>query len=407
MNETLNIDSNSDQTQLTEIEFDRNIQSICVNDEISSYDYSHRVTEFINKHGVAYSNILAEYLKKNIDLSNPVSIDDSKKNIQFTVYYLLCYYYKHYNKVDSMRLAIASYDAYFEYAPLHNEVKSWYYRLTGDLAKALKIDKVMMHEIDITINAVPYVSYASSVAKILEWEKFSGDLNGKKFWKSNDERVAEWKAALKAILDTISQYEIIRKNQHYGKHYAIYGQLLSLNPELENMSLERAEEKFQEAEKYVLLAIQNENENAEEYAVRCQQYYQIQNRIALQRISLLTKIYKAEIYEQLDKLSEKENSFAAEMENRNEREIGLLSIFSAIISLIISGISITTQMQLVEGVILFALVTFACVFLCAFCMMMYLSKPGKIVALVMSMVAFIFIVALIGVSLFLRINGIL
>lgn len=355
---------------------------------IVSYEYIHKIIEMININGSEYRNGLSEILSnyKN-NSSTDLSVD-----IAFTAYYSLCFYYKRYDKVKDLKKTINMYQDLFNDQVLSNEIQSWYYRRIGDLEKSVELDRKMISEISVEENAGPYISFASSISKLLEKE-FTEDINNQnyKYWENPIQKNKDWKKALNSIDEAIKQYHLIRPNKNYGKHYFIYGKLLMFTPDISQKPSNDINITLDSAEKYFSLAIQYENENEEDYYRRYEEYRTYQTKCGIIRMQLISLKNNTMIQQKLEELEQAKEDIKKSMESQQAKEIELLSIFSAIISIILGGINIAGQMSLAKG--MFLLCTLAFIFISLICLAVSLNREKKLVPTIISILSILIVLS--------------
>lgn len=288
------------------------LQKLSKND-IESYDFTHKIIELINGCGKSIHGWLAEILIE----SNLLDTDDiEQKNYVFAVYYALTYYFKRYDKADKLKKALDEYYDIFEYAILREEIASWYYRKIGDLKKAYIYDKNLILKLDIHTNAVPFISYASTISKMLEDEinktLFKEPLSN---WNNINEMTSEWELAIKYMRTAIEQYYVIRNGRNYGKHSFLYGKLVAFNPNIVKQSISELNKTYDEALVYFNKAIEYENENEEDYYKRCDEYRQYQNKCLILKIQLIMTINDFKVSEQLSNLDKLESQIKSCQKN--------------------------------------------------------------------------------------------
>lgn len=319
--------------------------------DITSYEFIHLIVKLINNHGKTIQSKLIKIVEDGF--SDEIPFTTYSKEILFAAYYAIGFYYKRYEKIDELGKLDAKYRHFFSYAPLHLEIASWYYRRKGDLQQALSIDKIMMQNIDITLNAAPYISYASSVNKLLLLEMqnrlYTGELQ---YWPSVSEMKKDWKTATEKIQEAMIQYQKIKNGKKYGRHYAIYGSLLMCTPEIEKKSLQEIYFILDNAEENIKLAIQYENENEEDYFKRYEEYTQILNKCNLVRMQLTLNYNNNEMTNKINDLSLSKEKLEKTIEETQAKEIEIISIFTAVIAIILGGTQITTSLSLIEGEIM-------------------------------------------------------
>lgn len=365
-------------------------------DGIISYEYIHQIIEMINKDGKTYRDDLDDILKNNCREEEKPGLSHE---VLFTAYYSLGFYYKRYDKLESLGNLINQYGHYFDSDILSKEVESWYYRRKGDLQKALKLDRDMMTNINIRVNAGPYISYASSVGKLLELEMknnlYGTDLT---YWSSREEMKKDWSKAISAIQEAMEQYQKIRNGRRYGKHYAIQGRLLMYTPDLAQKSLSEINNLLDKADESFRLAMQYENEREEDYYKRYEEYSHYQNKCNQLRMQLTINCRNKEMQDKIEELNLSKTQLQNMIEHNQAKEIELVTIFTAIISIIMGGAHISSSITLVEGELLLA--TLACVCLILICAAIALTfeENKRRTAIIFGIILCILLAGLIGVS---------
>lgn len=257
----------------------------------------------INDKGQQYRDDLKQILQMGlVEQGNQEA--ELTHEVLFTAYYALGFYYKRYDQLDNLFNLFKKYGTFFEDDLLSKEVESWYYRRIGNLKRALLLDRQMMEAVSINVNACPYISFASTVGKLLEID-FDNQLSAKPLenWKSVDEMKKDWEQALDAIRGAMEEYQAIRNGKHYGKHYAIEGRLLMYSPELVHKSMEQVDAELDRAMKSLNLAIQYENEKEEDYYKRYSEYCHYQQKCNMIRMRMLTQNHNAEMQNKLEEIN--------------------------------------------------------------------------------------------------------
>ena len=366
-------------------------------DGIRSYEYIIKIGEMVNQSGKLYEHSMINLLKKYTDIDR---CSEKIKNVLFTAYYSLAYYYKRYDKVDELGKLIACYACRFNYAPLRDEVSAWYYRRKGDLKKAFSLDKTLISRIEIYENSGPYVSFASSVLMLLEKENDNNFLGkSEKEWECDEERIRDWSTAYKAIDTVLEEYHRRRPGKYYGKHYAIKGRLLLYKPNLKHEKIEEINRVFNEANLMFEKAIQNENIKEEDYYKRYTEYCSYQSRCELLRLKYWSKIQTDENQKKIEELTELESTLREKINEQKAQEIELLSVFTAIISIVLVGGEIAISFSLLKAELLIIVLFTCCVaFLCALNIILFEKSKKAVVCLIIALGIIIFTV-LVSVSI--------
>ena len=349
--------------------------------DISSYDFVHLIIEMMNQQGREYEKELIQLLESKEENRHP-------KEVLFAAYYALACYYKRYDKIDNLWKIIRKNDAFFSFAPLSLEIASWYYRRKGDLKKALELDKELMNKLDISFNAAPYISYASSVSRLLKIEqdrRFSnkGILN----WSGKDAIFKDWEGAIEAIQKAMQEYARIRNGKKYGKHFAIYGRLLMFTPDLEERSIKEINNILDLAEKNIKLAMQYENEKEEDYFKRYEEDNHFLNECYLVRMQLMIHLNNKETTTKMEELSVSKEKLEKKFEKVQVQEIEIISIFSAIIAIILSNIQLTASFSFVQTQMLMVSVLCICIILVSAAILLTNEGKKKYLAIVTGMLA--------------------
>lgn len=349
--------------------------------DISSYDFVHLIIEMMNQQGREYEKELIQLLETKEESRYP-------KEVLFAAYYALACYYKRYDKIDNLWKIIRENGAFFSFAPLSLEIESWYYRRKGDLKKALELDKKLMNKLDISFNAAPYISYASSVSRLLKIEQDrrlsnKGILN----WSDKDAIFEDWEGAIEAIQKAMQEYARIRNGEKYGKHFAIYGRLLMFTPDLEERSIAEVNNILDLAEKNIKLAIQYENEKEEDYFKRYEEYSHFLNECYLVRMQLMIHLNNKETAAKMEELSVSKEKLEKKFEKMQVQEIEIISIFSAVIAIILSSIQLTASFSFVQTQMLMVSVLCICIILVSAAILLTNEGKNKYLAIATGMLA--------------------
>lgn len=375
------------------------LQSISTNG-ITSYEYIHKIIEMININGNRYKD---EFKKILDDYSSDNSSIDL--NSAFTAYYSLAFYYKRFDRVKELRKTIQSYGAVFQNQILSNEIESWYFRRIGDFEKAVSLDRNLISNITIEENAGPYISYASSISKLLEKE-FNESINHRqyRYWSEHQQRVNDWQRAIDSIDEAIRQYKMIRPNKNYGKHYFIYEKLLMFTPNISDKSIDEINRILDLAESKFTKALNYENENEEDYFKRYEEYRTYQTKCVIYRMHLISASNNEIMEKKLSQLEDSRLEITKSIKKQQSKEIELLSIFTAIISIVLGGVNIAQSMSLVNGI--FLLCTLAFIFIAMVGIAVVLSDRSNKLAVIITILAIIIVLSSLSFCATLMILGI-
>ena len=211
-----------------------------------------------------------------------------------------------------------------------------------------------------------------------------------KYWADPQQRINDWQKAIDSIDEAIRQYRIIRPNKHYGKHYFIYGKLLMFTPNIVekkideiNRILDLAENKFSQALNY-------ENENEEDYFKRYEEYRTYQTKCVIYRTHLISTKNSDLMKEKLEELEKSKLEITESIKSQQSKEVELLAIFTAIISIVLGGVSISESMTLTSGV--FLLCTLAFTFMSMIGLAISITNKNK-VALVITILSMVIVLS--------------
>lgn len=339
---------------------------------IQSFEYIHRIVEFINAEGKNVKTSLNSILETEFSYAE----HKVSKEVLFTAYYALAFYYKRYDKIEKLGELIRKYRGRFSNAVLCDEISSWYYRRIGDLEMALACDKRLISAISIHENAGPYISYASSVSKMLE-KNLGNNLSAGnlQYWTSIKDVIIDWELAIRAIKGAIEEYQIIRPDSYYGKHYFIYGKLLAFEPQITKKSIEEVNRIYDEAIKCFEKAIEYENENEEDYFKRYEEYRQYENKCIIMKLEIIGQIKNQQISDKICEMDKLEEDMRKMPEKFIVQSMEIIAVFSAILAIIMGGLNIAISMSIMDSIFLIMVFTCACAFL--ICILTILLFDGK------------------------------
>lgn len=342
--------------------------------ELWTYKYTRNVVNYVTSRNNddRFINIMQQILDEDTENGNKRGINSEEI---FTEYYMLAHYYRLYNKKDSLLILISKYRNCFENIPFNDEVNCWYYKRNGDWETAYRYSKNLLNKFDIRDNAGIYANFISTVISMLELEyNTRNSATPANYWRNNDDRMKDWEYCREKSKEIIvnDPYTI---GERVGAQYAKMGKLIAFMPGLENETIEKISDIINESNDYFEKAIAYQNQNGKNYNKRCMEFRQMQVQCYLHKLDIISDKNNKNLEAKLTDLAVAEKTLKENIEHQLARSLEIISIFTAVITLIITSVGIINGFTLEEAVNLLLITT------CAWCLVysifIFMLHSGK------------------------------
>lgn len=350
------------------------IQKIISAQGLWTYKYTRNVIKFVTSFDDdrKFIVILQQFLEDVTKNGSKTEIDSEEI---FTVYYALAHYYRLYDKKDKLVKLIEQYSGCFINIPFNNEVICWYYKRKGDWENAYRYSKELLNEFAVSDNAGIYANFISTVISMLEEEyRTRNSASPKCYWRSEDDRVKDWEFCYnksKEIIDN-DPYTI---GERVGAQYAKMGKLLVYMPGLENKTIDIISNIANEANEYFNNAIIYQDEQGSNYNKRCMEFRQMQVQCYIHALEIINSKNNKSIEDKLEDLVATEKELKENMEHQLARSLEIISIFTAVITLIITSVGIFNGICFNDAVYLLLITT--CSWCLVYSVFVFMIHSGK------------------------------
>ncbi len=297
-----------------------------INLGIDTYNFSYganRAARTVNKYAIGQ----LEQMLNEFDLSEEKN--ENKYDIAFCAYYIVTYYYRVYDKIESLFRTISLYENNFLNHPkkyaLTYQIKGRYYRKNGDYKKALDCDKnaIFMLAQNGMENIGVSVTYASTVSIVLE--------DRKKYITADDIKnsINNVETAIQLRPKHARYYYLLAKLKMFAVLYDGYYS--------ENINIEDV---IRDVKVLFQKAIELEDETSMSYAANIGEYksYLREADLILAEAKLLEKIESQKVSTQemiYEKFEDSRKEIDIKLKNAQDKYLEILALFVSIISIIL------------------------------------------------------------------------
>lgn len=251
------------------------------------------------------------------------------EKVRYTAFFVYVTYLRRYKHINKARNALLTHEQEFKNFPTYDHLLSMVLSQLGpeNLHAALAAAERACDKI--SDNAGVLHSYAATAAQLLE--DFDKPHNSESVLEKALERLAK---ALKLTPD-------------YPKFYSTQARLFSLNGD------------FIEAKKAIEKAIDLEPSSGKDYFIRYQDYQAV--KIAIKHQQAIFEISKklSEAEGNIKSISEK---FMSDVEKAKMNSIEAVGFFAGVIGLVVSGVSVSANINVAESIVVLLFLTAAMVF---------------------------------------------
>ncbi|NIY75683.1 hypothetical protein HED22_08510 [Thalassospira sp. HF15] len=293
-------------------------------EEESSRNYELIITDLVAKlPGEQCFGVCGDHLEK-IFQNNTLD-----EKVRYTAFFVYVTYLRRYKHINKARNALLTHEHEFKNFPTYDHLLSMVLSQLGpeNLHAALSAAERACDKI--SDNAGVLHSYAATAAQLLE--DFDKPHNSESVLEKALERLAK---ALKLTPD-------------YPKFYSTQARLFSLNGD------------FIEAKKAIEKAIDLEPSSGKDYFIRYQDYQAV--KIAIKHQQAIFEISKklSEAEGNIKSISEK---FMSDVEKAKMTSIEAVGFFAGVIGLVVSGVSVSANINVSESIVVILFLTAAMVF---------------------------------------------
>lgn len=342
-------------------------------DRLEPNVWTYRYTREIIKLATLYDDIDTQELLSQLDNETE---NGNKRNITstvtFTKYYLLAHYYRLFSKTDALIDLIQKYRYCFNTIPYNEEVNCWYYKRKGDWKEAYNRSKKLLNTYRINDNGGIYANFISTVLKMLEIEDNSQNSDTPiVFWQSDEDRLRDWNDC-RRYSDFIIDSDPETVDERVGAQYAKSGQLLMYEPHLRDKDINTIITNFDSAVDFFEKAVTYSDEKSKNYNKRCMEYRQMQAKCYIRKIDFINSKNFQREEEQLRRLKETETAMKESIDNQLAKSLEIMSVFTAIITLVTTGVSIMKGIPFENAVCLILITAdIWCLIYCVFVFLLY------------------------------------
>lgn len=248
------------------------------------------------------------------------------ETLQFKAYFGITQFHRRNNNFTMYKKLAEKYSSSFKDYPIHDHVKSLMYKTFQDKDGYLKA-------LNFAENAVKYLGGHTGVLH--------------NYCECVAENLAFFNHVSQEQIDAAFDYirRIIREDPDYAKFYLTKAKLLVNH----KMPSEIKEDHFADSRMCIMDAIDKENSQLDDYALRIQEYKNYLSWIDMlelkKQIYLETENHRREIKERDDKISQSLEGNVEELKELKTSHLQMLAFFTAIISLTVGSITIVSNQQ--------------------------------------------------------------
>ncbi len=347
---------------------------VSLHQNIWTYKYTRSIIKFVTscENDEKFIDLLQQILNEDTDNGRKNGIESK---IIFTEYYMLAHYYRLFNKKDKLILLIEKYRGCFENIPFNEEVTCWYYKRKGDWESAYNRSKQLLTKFDVQDNAGIYANFISTVISMLENEYNSrNSVSPIHYWNTNEDRLNDWEFCYTKSREIINN-DPFTVGEKVAAQYAKMGKLLIYSPNLEGKTINEISDIINEANDYFEQAITYQDPNGKNYNKRCMEFRQMQIQCYLHKLDIISEKNNKHLEHQLSDLALTEKTLKESIEHQLAKSLEVISIFTAVITLIITSIGIINGFTLKEAIYLLLITT--CSWCLVYSIFVFMLHSGK------------------------------